>query len=230
MNDFTSANKVHFDSHAQAYDGRSSGMKLARVFGSHILASYTFDEGSTTILDFACGTGHVSRELAADAKRITGVDISQGMVDQFNLRVANQGIDAEEMQAICVDLLASNNSSNDLFVFQDGLFDVIVCCLGYHHFLDVDAVTRMLVGYLKPGGKLFVGDFEALEIQQSVPPSPRFNLDFVPHLDGFTQGDIQGVLERAGLEEIQFEVLFENVSLHGRKAQVFLASAEKAGS
>lgn len=62
--------------------------------------------------------GLVSRELAPLCKKIVGVDISQGMVDVYNTRVANQGIDTEEMKAVCVEL---NGSEDEL----DGVkFDV----------------------------------------------------------------------------------------------------------
>lgn len=48
--------------------------------------------------------GLISRELCPYVKSIVGVDISRGMVDQFNLRAFNQGIPPEEMKAVCFDL------------------------------------------------------------------------------------------------------------------------------
>ncbi len=88
------------------------------------------------MLDFACGTGRLlhskercynfsagllSRELAPECKRILGVDISAGMVAQFNARVDNQGIPAEEMHALCIDLKGENE--NEL---EGETFDVAV--------------------------------------------------------------------------------------------------------
>ena len=51
---------------------------------------------------------------------IVGVDISQGMVDQFNRRVYNQGISSEEMHAVRAEL---KGESGEL---GDEKFDVIV--------------------------------------------------------------------------------------------------------
>lgn len=48
--------------------------------------------------------GLVSQALAPYCKKIMGVDISQGMVDWYNMRVRNQGIESEEMEAVCVEL------------------------------------------------------------------------------------------------------------------------------
>ena len=48
--------------------------------------------------------GLISRELAPYSRSILGVDISQAMVDEYNLRVFNQGIPPEEMRAVCAEL------------------------------------------------------------------------------------------------------------------------------
>ena len=72
------------------------------------------------LITLTCCLGLVSRELAPHSKQIIGVDISQGMVDKYNLRVANQGISPEEMRAICAELKGEEGE-------LDGQkFDVIV--------------------------------------------------------------------------------------------------------
>lgn len=63
-------------------------------------------------------SGLLSRVLAAqDPKLIVGVDISQGMVDQYNKVVFDHGISPEEMRAICVPLYEK---------LQGLAFDVII--------------------------------------------------------------------------------------------------------
>lgn len=64
--------------------------------------------------------GLLSREIAPNAKQIVGIDISQGMVDQYNRRVANQGISPDEMKAICVDLKGVDGE------LDNRKFDVVV--------------------------------------------------------------------------------------------------------
>lgn len=63
----------------------------------------------------------MSRELAPHTKSILGVDISQGMVDQYNKRVENQGISPEEMRAIAVELKGESEDELD-----GAKFDIIV--------------------------------------------------------------------------------------------------------
>lgn len=66
--------------------------------------------------------GLISKELAPYAKSIVGVDISQGVVDRYNLGVSNQGILPEEMRAVCAELKGRDEE-------LDGLkFDVITVC------------------------------------------------------------------------------------------------------
>lgn len=48
--------------------------------------------------------GVLSRELAQHTQQIVGLDISEKMVDEYNKRVEQQGILAEEMQALRGDL------------------------------------------------------------------------------------------------------------------------------
>lgn len=64
--------------------------------------------------------GFISRQLAPEAKTLVGVDISQGMVDEYNHRVMNQGIPPEEMHAVCVELKGEDGE------LEGARFDVIV--------------------------------------------------------------------------------------------------------
>jgi len=48
--------------------------------------------------------GLVSKELVPHVKSILGVDISQGMVDQYNKRVRDEGIPFEKMHAVRCEL------------------------------------------------------------------------------------------------------------------------------
>jgi cyclopropane fatty-acyl-phospholipid synthase-like methyltransferase len=62
----------------------------------------------------------ISKELAPYAKTIVGVDITQALVDNYNQRVANQGITPDEMHAVCAELKGVEGELEGL------KFDVIV--------------------------------------------------------------------------------------------------------
>ncbi|KAG6831248.1 hypothetical protein H0H87_005814, partial [Tephrocybe sp. NHM501043] len=249
---FAEANKTHFDTIAHEYDDQPHALERARRYvqsfkkfmkismhkrtAARMREFYDFNEDITTVLEYACGTGLVSRQLAPYAKRIVGVDISQGMVDQFNLRVGNQGIAPEEMQAVCVELKGEDGE------LGDEKFDVIVvsrtqttqvpemkrlfkCASAYHHFPDIDNVTRILAHFLKPGGVLLVVDLTKHTGDGHVhhPSIPEKFHHLVPHRGGLEESDMRKAFEGAGLESFSFED-----GLTARNdAKLFLAKGSK---
>jgi len=168
-------------------------------------------------LDYACGAGLVSRELAPHAKSIVGVDISQGMVDQYNLRVYNQGIPPEEMGAICTKL-EGNQAELD-----GKKFDVVVCASAYHHIQSIEHVTRVLSYFLKPGGALLVVDLEKTDVDVHT-DSHR---EIVPHRGGIAKADIEYAFKSADLESFTYEHAFE-AKLKGVPVNLFIAKGFKS--
>lgn len=75
---------------------------------------------STSSTRLNTSVGLISRELVAHCKSIVGVDISEGMVNQYNLRTHNQGLTPEEMKAVCIELKGTDDE------LDRAKFDVIV--------------------------------------------------------------------------------------------------------
>ncbi|KAJ7778728.1 S-adenosyl-L-methionine-dependent methyltransferase [Mycena maculata] len=175
--------------------------------------AYPFDEDTTTVMDFACGTGLISRGLAPYCKSVVGVDINQAMVDHFAERINNQGIPPEEMRVVCADLKGDDSE-------LDGeKFDVIVCSAAYHHFASIDDTTQTLSFFLRPGGCLLVADFMK---GPGVLPVP----EDVPNNMGFAEADIQKAFVGAGLEAISVDQ-FTKAKFHGQMVDLFLAKGTK---
>jgi ubiquinone/menaquinone biosynthesis C-methylase UbiE len=65
-------------------------------------------------------TGLISRALIPNTKKIVGVDVSHGMVEQFNARVKDQGLSPEQAHAV-VAYLKGNPGELD-----DRKFDVAI--------------------------------------------------------------------------------------------------------
>ncbi|KAG6828358.1 hypothetical protein H0H92_008246 [Tricholoma furcatifolium] len=197
-----------------------SPMHLSVLEAAKMRQSYEFNEDVTTVLEFACGTGLVSRELAPYSKRIIGVDISQGVVDQFNLRVSNQGIPAEEMQAIRAELKGEPGE------LEDEKFDVVICASAYHHFPDIAGVTRTLAYFLKPGGALLVVDLAKRPGENPFDHvhAPKHVVDhIVPHRGGLDESDMRAAFENAGLQSFTYDD-----GLVGRHdARLFIAKGVK---
>ncbi|KAI5479617.1 ATP synthase mitochondrial f1 complex assembly factor 2 [Pseudohyphozyma bogoriensis] len=188
----------------------SAALMLARKVSEAILKRYAFDEDKTTVLDFACGPGLVSQNLAPHCKRVVGVDLSKGMVDFFNKAVSDHGIDSSEMEAFQRDVLQDTDEE-----LNGELFDVVVCSQSYHHIPDIDSITRALSRRLKPNGVLMVLDLDAengfqnrLAKKMSKEDGEKFD-QVVAHKGGFSKEELTANFEQSGrLTDIKVEPAF----------------------
>lgn len=217
-------NKAHFDSIANQYDASDLAIERAEKSAVAIRKLYAFDENTTAVMEFACGTGFVSRALSPYCKRNVGVDISQGMVNQFNKRIGYQGLTSAEMQAVCAELKGEPGE------LGDEKFDVIVCASAYHHFASIDDVTRMLTHFLKSGGALLVVDLLKTDDGQGhfhhVAPD---DVDYVAHKGGLGEVDMRRAFESAGLSSFDFNAKALRVRHHGHDTHLFTAKGIKPG-
>lgn len=139
-----------FDSIAPAYDTMNRLMTLgidrrwrrktvAEVVGAHPAA----------ILDIATGTGDLAIAMAraaADAT-VTGVDLSEGMVEVGRRKVAAAGL-ADRVSLAVADALA--------LPFADNSFDVITVAFGVRNFEHLAEGYGEMLRVLRPGGRLCV--------------------------------------------------------------------------
>jgi demethylmenaquinone methyltransferase / 2-methoxy-6-polyprenyl-1,4-benzoquinol methylase len=104
-----------------------------------------------SILDVATGTGDFAIECAKlNPKKITGVDISEGMM-QFG---------REKLKKLELDKRISLEFGNaETLDFADNTFDAIVVGFGVRNFQNLEKGLANLYRILKPGGQLIVLEF-----------------------------------------------------------------------
>ena len=92
-------------------------------------------EGVRAILDLGCGTGVVSRALAARAPSasIVGVDVAPPMIDEARRRAATAGVG---------ERIDFRTASADELPFSDGVFDGVYCQQALQFFPDKAAALR----------------------------------------------------------------------------------------
>lgn len=179
---------------------------------------------SEHVLDLACGTGIVTRQLARSGIAfggLTGADHNAGMLAVARARVMDRGIDAEWVEADAGEL-----------PFPDNRFDLAFCQQALQFFLDRPRALRELRRVMKEGGRV------AFCVQRELSVNPMLKsqaeaLDknvgpqasaAVRDICGLPDGDeIRALFEQAGFEDVEVESV--SLTLHHPDGRSFAAGA-----
>ncbi|VUC34041.1 unnamed protein product [Clonostachys rosea] len=188
----------------------------------------------TRMLDYACGDGMVSRALANYISRARGIDISSGMVNQYNTRARSEGYSEDKMHAVHGDLItADTTASNDILStpeYDD--FDLTVMSLALHHVENPAQMVSKLADRLSDGGVLLIIDWVSPSESGCQPllPPPDSEVQHTVSRMGFEEKEVRGYFEQAGLDSIGWRWFSEKSKLPqelGGQAQLFMARAER---
>jgi ubiquinone/menaquinone biosynthesis C-methylase UbiE len=104
-------------------------------------------EPTESILDMGCGTGRFTVPLAATGADVTGLDLTQAMLDRTALKLQDAHLTAVLQQGDMAQL-----------PFPDESFDVVVSMLALMHIplADRQAVFLEAARVLKPGGRVLL--------------------------------------------------------------------------
>lgn len=99
------------------------------------------------VLDLGCGTGRFTVPLAESGAAVTGLDLSQGMIEIARRKLADRGLHAEMQQGDMAHM-----------PFPDGSFDTVTSMLALMHIPleDRQAVFLEVSRVLKPGGRMLL--------------------------------------------------------------------------
>ena len=133
------------------------------------------------ILDVACGTGDFTIEIAQKApagSKVTGIDLSEGMMKIGREKIKAAGVDAQMVQGDCEEL-----------PYADNTFHRISVGFGVRNFEHLEIGLQQMHRVITPGGKLVV-------LELSVPSNPiirwcykLYFLKILPTIGGWISGD-----------------------------------------
>jgi len=186
-NDSTSAKteqvRQMFDSIAPAYDFMNRAMTMGiDIWWRRLAVKRLKRIRPTSILDVATGTGDFAIQLhnTLHPQHITGVDLSQGMLDEAVRKVKQKGLDGAITfeQGDCMALR-----------MKDETFDAVTVAFGVRNFEHLQQGYREMARVLKPGGMLCV-----LELSTPTHPLIRwfydlYTLHIIPWLGSLKSGD-----------------------------------------
>jgi demethylmenaquinone methyltransferase/2-methoxy-6-polyprenyl-1,4-benzoquinol methylase len=126
-----------------------------------------------TILDIATGTGDFAIEnLGCGARKVTGIDISQGMIDVGIKKIKKKKLTDK------IDLMLGDAEN---LPFPDNSFDAITVGFGVRNFENLKKGLSEMNRVLKPGGTCLVLEFSK---PKKFPIKSVYNLYFKNILPG----------------------------------------------
>ncbi len=104
-----------------------------------------------TILDIATGTGDLALEaLRLGPEKITGVDISEGMLEKGREKIRKKGLSGRIE-------LRTGDSEN--LQFPDNSFDAVMVSFGVRNFENLEKGLKEILRVLRPGGCVMILEF-----------------------------------------------------------------------
>jgi len=104
------------------------------------------------LLDVATGTGDfaIASYKILNPVKITGIDISEGMLDLGRKKIEKLGLE---------DKIQLLKGDSEAILFADNSFDAITVAFGVRNFENLEKGLSEIYRVLKPGGKLIVLEF-----------------------------------------------------------------------
>lgn len=135
---------------ATEYDERIPGSGPADELFTATESAFLLDrvQPGEHVLDIGCGTGRFTVPMAESGAQVSGLDLSQGMLDVLGAKLSDKGLKADLRQG-----------DMSRMPFPDNSFDVVTSMLALMHvpLADRPAVFREVSRVLKPGGRMLLG-------------------------------------------------------------------------
>ena len=103
------------------------------------------------ILDIATGTGDFAIEaLALKPEKVTGVDISEGMLEVGRAKMKKKGLE---------NIIELQLGDSEKLLFEDNTFDAVIVSFGVRNFENLEKGLKDMNRVLKNGGKAVILEF-----------------------------------------------------------------------
>ena len=175
-----------FDTIARTYDRLNRVMTLGLDRRWRRRAARAVASGQwpvVSVLDVACGTGDMCVELLKRGYTVTGVDLSEEMLEIARKKTASANFqlstltsstplhfDKESELSLRSTFVAPNFQlgNAEALPFAEGEFDVVTCAFGVRNFVHLEQGLNEMLRVLKPGGVMVI-------LELATPDNPLLN-------------------------------------------------------
>ncbi len=174
-----------FDEAAKAYDSwyESAKGSFADKVETDLAFNLFHPEKETRVLDAGCGTGNFSIKLAHMGCRVTGVDISEKMLDTARKKAQHESLD------ICF----KNMNLYDLR-FKDESFDGIFSMAALEFLRNPGKALEEMYRVTVRGGKVLVGTINRESSWGRLYTSPEYSSSIFRHARFMTMAELENLL------------------------------------
>ncbi|WP_111309174.1 class I SAM-dependent methyltransferase [Confluentibacter sediminis] len=155
------------------------------------------------VLDIACGSGIVSCAFAKHTHHVTGIDMTQRMLDEAKKLQAKQDIKNVTWQIGDVENLP----------FEDRSFSIVVSRFGFHHFLNPLKVLSEMKRVCKPDGIVMVVDVSLPDNKIKKYNDMEKNRDY-SHVAALSLPQFSDLFEKAGFKNLNTDFYTMKIELN----------------
>ncbi len=189
--------------------------KAVALAVAHAIIAETKPDKTMLALEFGCGTGLVTMEMAPLVKRLLALDTSMGMLSILKEKIERSG--TANIETSCADLSLSSEA-----IVTDNAIDLIYGSMTLHHIDDTARFIIQTTKLLSSGGIIAIAD---LDLEDGLfHDNP---LEKVHH--GFDREELAANMNAAGLKVISFKTIY-SFEKTNRSYPVFLVTAVKETS
>lgn len=142
--------KKHNKNIVEQFSKQASGYSSITSHSNALEKLIMMSSASTedTVLDIACGSGIVSTEFAKHTNHVTGIDMTQEMINE-----AKKLQSSKNLWNITWEIGDVNN-----LPYPDNHFSIVISRFGFHHFLNPHRALSEMKRVCRPNGVVMVVD------------------------------------------------------------------------
>ena len=144
------------------------------------------------VLDVGCGPGLVACEFARKARHVSGIDLTEKMIEEARRRQEAESLSNMDWRV---------GSAAEL-PYDDNSFSVVVTRYTFHHFIDPRVILSEMIRVCKPKGRVLIAD-PALPSQFVDAYNEMERLRDPSHTRALSIEDFDSMLVSSGLTDIQ---------------------------
>ncbi len=204
--------KRFWDKIAGKYD-KQALRKYQKAYEETIEISRKYLRNDDTMLDFACGTGITTIELARSVQQVVAVDLSDEMIRLARDKATFNGIDNITFKAATIEDTDIGNAS----------FDIITAFNVLHGLEDLERSLSRIWTLLKAGG-FFLSVTDCLGEKRTMTGilyTGLSKMGFIPKINSFKRTDLIRMITSKGFTVIEERNLYPsppNCYIAARKA------------